>query len=244
MNNNNKAIFTPIKLGRHELKHRVVLAPLTRFRATLDGKPTDSYVKYYKQRASPGGFMITEATSVSPLACGFPHTPGIFTQSQISQWKKVVEAVHEKEAIIFLQVWHVGRAGTKFLNPNQEEVVSASSIAISGSSVLTRRSFEVPQALDHNGIRKVIEDHKQSALNAIKAGFDGMEISSATGYLLDQFINSSSNKRTDEYGGSIENRCRFVLELVDAVVDAIGEERTAILFLNFKTDILIWPIYI
>lgn len=228
--NSEKAIFSPIKIGHHELTHRVVLAPLTRFRATLQGEPTASMVEYYKQRASSGGFMITEATSISPFACNFPHTPGIYTQSQVDHWRKVVDAVHEKKAILFLQVWHVGRAGTKFLNPNEEDVVSASPIAIQGSSVLTGKPFEVPLALDEEGIKQIISDHRQSALNAIEAGFDGMEISSATGYLLDQFINSSSNKRTDDYGGDYKKRCRLVLEVVDAVVDAIGEERTAIRF--------------
>ncbi|GAA5804914.1 hypothetical protein HPULCUR_010423 [Helicostylum pulchrum] len=225
---NKSSLFSPVKLGHNQLTHRVVLAPLTRFRATLSGEPTDSVVKYYSQRASPGGLMITEATFINPLSGGFPHAPGIYTQTQLQQWKKVASAVHKKGAIIFLQVWHVGRAGTKYLNPNQEEVISASSIAIGGNSVLTGQPFEVPRAMDIKDIKEVIADHRQAALNAIEAGFDGIEILSATGYLLDQFINSNSNKRTDQYGGNKENRCRLVLEVIGAVVDAVGQERTSI----------------
>ncbi|KAI8087084.1 hypothetical protein BDF21DRAFT_413693, partial [Thamnidium elegans] len=225
---NNSSLFSPIKLGHNQLTHRVVLAPLTRFRATLSGEPTDSVIEYYSQRSSPGGFMITEATFINPFSGGFPHAPGIYTQTQLQQWKKVASAVHKKGAIIFLQVWHVGRAGTKYLNPNQEEVISASSIAIGGNSVLTGRPFEVPRAMDINDIKELIADHRQAALNVIEAGFDGIEISSAAGYLLDQFINSSSNKRTDQYGGNKENRCRLALEVIGAVVDAVGQERTSI----------------
>lgn len=189
------------------------MAPLTPLRATLDGEPTDSFVEYCKQRANPGGSLITEATFINRLSGGFPHGPGIYTQSQVDQWKKVVSAVHEKyekeegKSVIFLQVWHIGGAGTKFLNPNEEQVVGPSAIAIGGSSVLTDRPFEVPCALEIEDIQKLIEDHRQAVLNVIDAGFDGVEISSATGYLLDQFINSNS-KQTHE--PSWWNHCEYM----------------------------------
>jgi 2,4-dienoyl-CoA reductase-like NADH-dependent reductase (Old Yellow Enzyme family) len=224
-----KAIFTPIKIGNHLLKHRVVLAPLTRFRADPEAVPTDLQVEYYKQRASEGGLLITEATFIDRLAGGYPRAPGIYNKSQISEWKKVTEAVHSKGGLIYCQLWHIGRAGSKYLNPNQEEVVSASSVAITGKN-MAGGDYEVPHALEIDEIKAIIEQYRQAALNAIEAGFDGVEVHSANGYLLDQFINTSSNKRTDIYGGSIENRTRFSLEALEAIVQAVGAERTAIRF--------------
>jgi 2,4-dienoyl-CoA reductase-like NADH-dependent reductase (Old Yellow Enzyme family) len=223
-----KAIFSPIKVGNNLLKHRVVLAPLTRLRATVDAIPTDLQVEYYKQRASEGGLLITEATGISRLSGGYPHAPGIYNKSQIENWQKVTKAVHAKKgSLIFLQLWHIGRAGSKYLNPNQEEVVSASSIAITGKN-MAGGDYEVPHALEIDEIKAIVQDYRQAALNAIEAGFDGVEIHGANGYLIDQFINSSSNKRTDIYGGSIENRSRFALEVIDAIVEVVGAERTAI----------------
>ncbi|CAO3606952.1 unnamed protein product [Mucor hiemalis] len=224
-----KAIFSPVKIGNSLLKHRVVLAPLTRFRATLEAVPTDLQREYYEQRATDGGLLITEATFISRLAGGYQRAPGIYNKEQIEEWKKVTAAVHKKNGLIYLQLWHIGRAGSKFLNPNQEQIVSASDIPISGKSLLGN-DYEAPRPLEIDEIKAITQDYRQAALNAIEAGFDGVEIHSANGYLLDQFINTSSNKRTDIYGGSIENRARFSLEVVDAVVDAIGAERTAIRF--------------
>ncbi|KAI8364863.1 hypothetical protein EDC96DRAFT_510625 [Choanephora cucurbitarum] len=223
------ALFSPAKVGNLELKHRVVLCPLTRYRATKEAVPTDLQVEYYKQRASEGGLLITEATFISPSAGSYPQAPGIFTDEQIEGWKKVTKAVHEKKAYIYLQLWHIGRAGSHLLNPNHEPTVSASAIPIKGKDMLGN-DFETPRPLEVNEIKSIVEDYRQASLNAIKAGFDGVEIHSANGYLLDQFLNSNSNKRTDEYGGSVENRCRFTLEVVDAVVDAVGAERTGIRF--------------
>ncbi|KAI9470748.1 MAG: hypothetical protein EXX96DRAFT_531215 [Benjaminiella poitrasii] len=224
-----KAIFTPIKVGTNQLKHRVVLSPLTRFRASPEAVPTDLQAEYYKQRASDSGLLITEATFISRLAGGYPQAPGIYNEEQIKAWKKVTDAVHEKNGVIFSQLWHVGRAGSKFLNPNQEQIVSASDIAINGKN-MNGGDFEVPRPLEIKEIKEIIQQYRQAALNAIEAGFDGVEIHSANGYLPDQFINSNSNRRTDIYGGSIENRARFALEIVDSVSEAIGEERTAIRF--------------
>jgi 2,4-dienoyl-CoA reductase-like NADH-dependent reductase (Old Yellow Enzyme family) len=209
--------FLPIKVGRNQLEHRIVLAPLTRFRATTEAVPTDLLVDYYQQRASPGGLLVSEATFISPLAGSYRQAPGIYTKEQIEQWKKVTTAVHNKGGVIFLQLWHLGRASRK-------HVVSASAIPMPGAGNITPRALEVQE------IKDLVQTYRQAALNAIEAGFDGVEIHNANGYLLDQFVNSGSNKRMDVYGGSIENRCRFSLEVVDAITEAIGEDRTAIRF--------------
>lgn len=224
-----KALFTPLKLGNKTLQHRVVLAPLTRFRNSPEAVPTDLVKEYYQQRASEGGLLITEATLITRLAGGYPRAPGIWNKEQIEAWKKVTDAVHEKKGLIYCQLWHIGRAGSKFLNPNQEQTVSASAIRIEGKN-LAGGEQEVPRALEIDEIKSIVQDYRQAALNAIEAGFDGVEIHGANGYLIDQFINSNSNKRTDIYGGSIENRARFALEVVDAVAEAVGEEQTAIRF--------------
>ncbi|KAK4518503.1 uncharacterized protein ATC70_008721 [Mucor velutinosus] len=222
-----QALFSPIKVGTNTLKHRVVLAPLTRFRATLDHIPTDLLVEYYEQRASDGGLLITEGTAISRLAGAYPRVPGIYNQQQIEAWKKVTSAVHAKGGVIFTQLWHIGRLGSKNRNPNQEQVVGPSAIPFSGKDFAGNES-EVPRALTLDEIKAVINDYTQAARNAIEAGFDGVELHGANGYLIDQFLSSSSNQRTDVYGGSSENRARFALEVVDAVAQAIGAERTAI----------------
>jgi 2,4-dienoyl-CoA reductase-like NADH-dependent reductase (Old Yellow Enzyme family) len=223
-----KALFSPIKIGKNQLEHRVVMAPLTRARATLDAVPTESFVEYYSQRTSRGGLMISEATFIDRLAGGYRHVPGIYHEEQIKAWQKVTEAVHQKGGIIFMQLWHIGRVGSRDLNPNGEQVVSASDIPARGKNYILGGDHEQPRPLTVAEIKDWIERYRQAALNAIEAGFDGVEIHSSHGYLLDQFINSSSNRRTDDYGGSIPNRTRFPLQVVDAIVDAIGAHRTAI----------------
>ncbi|KAJ8657244.1 hypothetical protein O0I10_007060 [Lichtheimia ornata] len=223
------ALFSPIQLGASKLQHRVVLAPLTRFRSDDNHVPTELNKEYYTQRATPGGLLITEATFISPTSGLYPHAPGIYTQEQINAWKSITDAVHAKQGVIYLQLWHVGRASSKiFMNGHTPD--SASAIPISGTSLFTGKEWEVPHALTVEEIKGIVGDYAQAAKNAIEAGFDGVEIHSANGYLLDQFINTSSNKRTDEYGGPIENRTRFTLEVVDAVTNAIGAERVGIRF--------------
>ncbi|EPB83410.1 N-ethylmaleimide reductase [Mucor circinelloides 1006PhL] len=222
-----RALFSPIKVGTSTLTHRVVLAPLTRFRAIPEAVPTDLQVEYYKQRASEGGLLVTEATFISRLAGGYPQAPGIYNKEQIEGWKKVTSAVHSKGGVIFLQLWHIGRVGSKYLNPNQEQVVSASDIPCPGKT-MQGGEYEVPHALTVDEIKSIVDEYAQAAKNAIEARFDGVEIHGANGYLVDQFLNSSSNNRTDAYGGSVENRSRFALEVIDAVAEAVGEERTAI----------------
>ncbi|KAI8973681.1 hypothetical protein BDF20DRAFT_824360 [Mycotypha africana] len=228
MSNANTALFQPLKVGRYQLKHRVAMVPLTRFRADEHAVPTDIMVEYYKQRATDGGLLLTEACFITQKAGSYPHAPGIYTKEQIAGWKKVTDAVHAKGGVIFLQLWHIGRAAMS-VHIGGDQPVSASAIAISGVNLLGEPQ-ETPRALTVPEIKNIIQDYRQAALNAMEAGFDGVEIHSANGYLLDQFINTSSNKRTDEYGGSIENRCRLPLEVVDAVVGAVGADRTAIRF--------------
>lgn len=223
----NKAISSPIKIGNILLDHRVVLAPLTRLRATVDGVPTDMMLEYYTQRASKGGFLLAESVAISPTAIAYPQAPGIFSKDQIAGWKKITDSIHQKGGYIFVQLWHSGRTGNRTLHPNDEQVVSASAITAAGKGILGD-SFEDPRALEISEIKSIVNDFAQAALNAIESGFDGIEIHSAFGYLLDQFICTSSNQRTDEYGSSVENRLRFTLEVVEAITNAIGPERTAI----------------
>ncbi|KAI8888868.1 FMN-linked oxidoreductase [Backusella circina FSU 941] len=220
------ALLSPLKLGKQELKHRVVLAPLTRFRADINAVPTDLMKEYYSQRTTPGGLLITEATFITRVAGSYPCTPGIYNQEQIQAWRKITDEVHSKGGIIYLQLWHIGRAALAANNLGQQ-CVSSSDIPIQGCNLMGQ-PLEKPHALTIPEIKDVIQDYRQAALNAVEAGFDGVEIHSANGYLPDQFLNSSCNNRTDIYGGSAENRCRFSLEIVDAVADAIGAERTAI----------------
>ncbi|KAI8887616.1 FMN-linked oxidoreductase [Backusella circina FSU 941] len=220
------AIFKPLKLGNQELKHRIVLAPMTRLRADKNAVPKPIMKDYYTQRASEGGLLISEATFISRTAGSFPLAPGIYTSEQIAAWKEITDSVHEKGGVIFLQLWHFGRAAIAECNMGKR-CVSASEIAISGKDFFGYQ-HEVPHAMTREEIKEMYQEYCQAAKNAMEAGFDGVEIHGAHGYLPDQFLNTSTNQRTDEYGGSAENRARFVLELVGAVAEAVGYERTAI----------------
>lgn len=223
-----KNLLTPIKIGSIELRNRVIMAPLTRHRSDREGVPNDMMREYYEQRAS-AGLIISEATNISPMGVGYTDTPGIWTQKQIDGWKPITEAVHSKGGRIFLQMWHTGRSSHPDFHDGKP-TVSASAIN-SGGRVNTYdglKDKEAPRALELSEVKSTIEDYAKAAENAISAGFDGVEIHGANGYLIDQFICSGSNQRSDEYGGSIENRCRFGLDVVAAVSKAIGNERTAI----------------
>ncbi|KAL1922692.1 uncharacterized protein VTP21DRAFT_10231 [Calcarisporiella thermophila] len=213
-------LFQPIKLGNYILKHRVAMAPLTRFRADENRVPTDLTKTYYEQRSSEGGLIITEATYVSELAGNYPNVPGIYTKEQIQGWRRVTNAVHAKGGLIFMQLWFMGRADVV---PS----VSASAIPISGHN-LNGKTYPTPRALETSEIPHIVDTYKQAALNAIEAGFDGVEIHGASGYLIDQFLQSNSNHRTDQYGGLAENRIRLALEVIGAVSEAIGQSKTAI----------------
>lgn len=208
------------------------MAPLTRMRARPDGLAAWALnAEYYSQRTSDGGLIIAEASQVTPTGQGNPNTPGIYSTAQIEGWKMVAEAIHVKGGIAFLQLWHVGRASHSSFQPDNALPISASAIAIAGKTRAADGSavdYEVPRALQTNEIPGLVEAYRQGALNAIAAGFDGVEIHGANGYLIEQFMQSRSNLRTDAYGGSIENRTRLLKEVTAAVIDAVGAERTAV----------------
>ncbi|XP_050366650.1 12-oxophytodienoate reductase 3-like [Argentina anserina] len=225
-------LFSRCKMGKFNLSHRVVLAPMTRCRA-LKELPQPSLVEYYSQRSTPGGFLITEGTSPSDQSAGFANVPGIYTDEQVEAWKKVVNAVHAKGAIIFCQLWHVGRASHQVFQPGGGSPISSTSNPISKrwKALLPDGSHDAypePRCLETHEIPQIVEQYRQAALNAIRAGFDGIEIHSAHGYLIDQFLKDGINDRNDEYGGSIENRCKFLIQTVEAVAEAIGADRLAV----------------
>ncbi|KAL0572971.1 hypothetical protein V5O48_008985 [Marasmius crinis-equi] len=227
MSSSTSKLFQPIKLGELTLNHRVVLAPLTRFRATNDHVPLVPLVKeYYSQRANEAGtLLITEATIAHPRAGGYANAPGIWSDAQIEAWKEIVAGIHEKGSYVFLQLVAVGRGADPAALHSDDpsyEVVSASDIPMSGSSV-------IPHPLTLDEIKEYSEYFASAAKNAIhQAGFDGVEIHGANGYLIEQFLKEKSNQRTDSYGGSSENRARFALEIVNAIVDAVGPTKTAL----------------
>lgn len=216
-------------IGNLKLQNKMAMAPMTRSRADANGVVNDLTVLYYAQRAS-AGLLITEAINISIQALGSPYTPGIFTNEQIVAWKKVTKAVHDKGGKIIAQLWHTGRVGHS-IDKGGVLPVAPSAIAIQGQQHFTSKGpkeYETPRALETNEVKQIVQDYKQAAINAIEAGFDGVELHAAFGYLPNQFLVESANQRTDEYGGSIENRSRFVLEVMQAMVDAIGENKVAI----------------
>lgn len=225
-------ILSPFKFSIFELAHRVVLAPVTRCRA-LNNVPQPAHVTFYSQRTTKGGFLISEAAAVCREGIGFPNSPGIFLEEQVEGWKKVVDAVHEKGGIIFCQLWHVGRASHSVYQPDGGAPVSSTDKPIvDGWTILmpdgNRGDYSKPRALETSEIPGIVNQFRLAARNAMAAGFDGVEIHSAHGYLIDQFLKDGINDRTDEYGGSIENRCRFAIEILEAVSAEIGGGRTAI----------------
>lgn len=222
-------LFTPYTLGNLTLSNRVVLAPLTRNRAGQGFVPSEFAATYYSQRAS-AGLLISEASQISQQGQGYQDTPGIYTSAQIDGWRKVTDAVHAKGGRIFLQLWHVGRVSHVDLQANGAAPVAPSALR-PATKVFVNNSFEdvsEPRALDISELPGIVNDFRQAAANAIAAGFDGVEIHGANGYLLDQFIKDGANVRTDAYGGSIENRARLLLEVTAAVVEEVGAERTGL----------------
>jgi 2,4-dienoyl-CoA reductase-like NADH-dependent reductase (Old Yellow Enzyme family) len=219
-------LFDPLKLGALSLPNRIIMAPLTRSRATPDTRvPTDLQRDYYVQRAS-AGLIISEATAVTPRGVGYAATPGIWSDEQTEGWKKVTSAVHAAGGRMVLQLWHVGRISDPlFLNGELPEAPSAIQPRGHVSLVRPEKDYVTPRALDLAEIPRVIAEFRTGAENAKKAGFDGVHIHGANGYLLDQFLQDSTNTRTDQYGGSIENRARLMLEVTDAVIDVWGADR-------------------
>ncbi|WP_423395916.1 alkene reductase [Burkholderia sp. LMG 21824] len=224
-----KTLFEPYALGGLTLANRIVMAPLTRNRAGAGLVPGEHAATYYAQRAS-AGLIITEATQVSAQAQGYQDTPGLYTPEQIAGWRKVTDAVHAKGGRIFVQLWHVGRVSHTDLQPHGTAPVAPSAIRAETKTFVNNGFADVsePRALELAELPGIVNDFRQTAANAIAAGFDGVEIHGANGYLLEQFIKDGANQRTDDYGGSIENRARLLLEVVAAVVEEIGAERTGV----------------
>ncbi|GGZ39656.1 alkene reductase [Asticcacaulis endophyticus] len=223
------AIFEPYNLGALTLANRIVMAPLTRNRAGSDFVPGDLAVEYYSQRAS-AGLLISEATQISQQGQGYQDMPGIYTQAQIDGWRKATDSVHAKGGHIVLQLWHVGRVSHVDLQPNSGAPVAPSAIRAATKTFVNNGFVDVsePRALSLEEIPGIVEDFRQAAANAIAAGFDGVEVHGANGYLLDQFAKDGANTRTDTYGGSVENRARLLLEVTAAVAAEIGPDRTGI----------------
>lgn len=219
-------LLTPYKMGQFELSHRVVLAPLTRCRS-YGNVPQPHAAVYYSQRATRGGLLIAEATGVSATAQGFPESPGIWTQEQVEAWKPIVDAVHRKGAIFVCQIWHVGRVSTNELQPNGDAPISSTDKQISPNAE-SGTAYSKPRRLRTDEVPGIVDDFRRAARNAVEAGFDAVEIHGAHGYLLEQFMKDSCNDRTDQYGGSLENRCRLAVEVVDAVVREVGARRVGI----------------
>ena len=219
---------TPLILGDLHLKNRVVMAPLTRSRATDDRVPTDMMAQYYAQRAS-AGLIISEATVISEEANGYLNTPGLFSDAQVQGWKKVTQAVHDQGGLIVAQLWHVGRVSHPDLL-NGETPVAPSTVQQAGHVSLLRpkREYVLPRALEIAEIQAIVEQFKQAAIRAKEAGFDGVELHGANGYLIDQFLQTKTNLRTDEYGGSVENRARLLLQIVDVLIEVWGAGRVGV----------------
>ena len=233
-------LLSDLRVGPYELNHRVVMAPLTRMRSAQPGDiPQSLNAEYYRQRASKGGLIISEATQISQLGKGYPGAPGIATVEQVQGWKAITQAVHSKGGLIFLQLWHVGRMSHSSLHPKEGLPVAPSAIAPKTGKTFTAdfqyTDFEIPRALELHEIPGVVEEYRRGAENAKAAGFDGVEVHGANGYLLDQFLEDRSNRRTDEYGGSIENRARLLLQVIDTVVDVWGHDKVGVRLSPFGT---------
>ena len=222
-------LFEPYKLGAATLTNRSVMAPLTRNRAIAGYVPNPLAVEYYGQRAS-AGLLITEASQVSQQGQGYQDTPGIYTKEQVAGWRKVTDRVHERGGHIYLQLWHVGRISHTSLQQNDGAPVAPSAVRAKGKTFVGGTFVDVsePRALELGEIPGVIDSFKRASANAIEAGFDGVEIHGANGYLLDQFAKDGANKRIDAYGGSIENRARLMIEVSKAVASEVGADRTGI----------------
>ena len=225
-------LFTPVALGALELKHRVVMAPLTRLRSSQPGNvPNALNAEYYGQRASEGGLIIAEATNISDEARGYPGAPGIHSHAQVEGWRLVADAVHAKGGRLVMQIWHTGRISHSSMQPDGLPPFAPSPVAAAGQHMNVKgepSAFEVPRELTRDHIARIVGDFRKAAENAKAAGMDGVEVHGANGYLIDQFLHDSSNKRSDNYGGSIENRSRFLFEVLDAVMAVWGGGRVGL----------------
>jgi N-ethylmaleimide reductase len=222
-------LFDPLNLGPFEMANRIVMAPMTRNRAGDGNAPTELNAAYYGQR-SGAGLILTEATQVSPQGIGYPNTPGIYTPEQIAGWRKVTDTVHQRGGRIYLQLFHVGRISHPSLQPDNATPVAPSAIRPAGQAFTYQglQPYVTPRALATNEIPGVVTQFQRAAENAVQAGFDGIELHAANGYLIDQFLRNGTNKRTDPYGGPIEKRARFLFEVIDAVVKVWGNKRVGV----------------
>lgn len=233
-----ETLFTPTRLGAIEVRNRIAMAPLTRSRAGMDGVPSPLAVEYYRQRAS-AGLLITEATNISRQGRGYAWTPGIYTDAQVQGWKQITDAAHEAGGKIVLQLWHVGRMSHVSLQEGGAAPVAPSALQ-AGGNVFTEQGFEppsMPRALETAEVAGIVEDYREAAVRAKAAGFDGVEVHAANGYLLEQFLRDSTNHRKDRYGGSIENRARLTLEVVEAVAGVWGADRVGLRLSPLSTAI-------
>ena len=221
-------VLSSVRIGDLQLKNRVVMAPLTRSRSDDDGVPPSFAADYYGQRAS-AGLIVSEATNISPQAVGYALTPGIWSEAQVEAWRSIVDAVHAREGVMFLQLWHTGRISHPDLQGG-EPPVAPSAIRPVGQAFTKdgMKDHVTPRALATDEVPRIVDDYRRAAANAKAAGFDGVEVHSANNYLLEQFIRDSTNKRTDEYGGSVENRLRFPLAAIDAVLDVWAPGRVGV----------------
>ncbi|PYE38624.1 alkene reductase [Psychrobacter fozii] len=235
---NTNTLFSSVELGPYTLKNRIVMPPLTRSRSTQPGNiPNDLMAEYYAQRAS-AGFMVTEGTQIEPRGQGYAWTPGIHSPAQVEGWKKVTQAVHDKGGIIFAQLWHVGRVSHTSLQPNGAQPVGPSDITADNVKVFIETGPgegaladpSAPRALSIDEVGELVNMYAAAARNALEAGFDGVELHCANGYLVNQFISEHSNTRDDQYGGSLPNRLRFLKEIVAAVSDVVGADRLGVRF--------------
>jgi len=222
-------LFTPVNLGGLVLPNRIVMAPLTRNRAGAGDVPLPIHANYYRQRAT-AGLIITEASPISPQGVGYPATPGIYSEAQISGWQGVTQSVHDAGGHIFQQLWHVGRISHPDLQPGGAIPVAPSAIRPEGEAVTPAGMlpFVTPRALEPDEIQAIVVQYAGAARNSLLAGFDGVEVHAANGYLIDQFLRDGSNRRTDDYGGTLENRTRFLREVLQAVCAAVGSERVGV----------------
>ena len=223
------SLLAPVRLGDLELRNRVVMAPMTRSRAGEGDVPTDLIATYYQQRAS-AGLIISEASQISPQGKGYPRTPGIFSAAQIAGWRKVTDVVHQAGGTIILQLWHVGRLSHSSIQPGGALPVAPSAVRCEGQIFTTSglQDLETPRALQTDEVGGIVKDFAGAAKRAREAGFDGVEIHAANGYLIDQFLRDGTNHRTDLYGGSLENRFRFLDEIIDAVAAEVGAGRVGV----------------
>ncbi len=222
-------LFEPIQLGSSVLPNRIFMAPLTRTRAGEDGVPSEFAATYYSQRAS-AGLIVTEATQISPMGKGYSNTPGIHSPEQVRGWRHIVESVHKSGGRIFLQLWHVGRISHSSLLPNNAQPVAPSAIRANAHTHIATGGAQVsePVALTESGIEETLADYQQAAANAKEAGFDGIEVHAANGYLIDQFLRTGTNQRTDGYGGSAPNRVRFLSEALERVLESWDSKQVGV----------------